>query len=237
MVTADEIAGVTIFAGLDAADAGAARARGGRHHASGRASTRRTRATSARSSRVLEGRIEAVKIDDGIETVVGERAPGRRLRRGPDHARHRVPRRVPRRRGVARDAHRAARLPRASRPRRRTSRSRSAGSPAYRMGGPGGLQGLAAKPHAAARDRDRAPLGRVVRRAPPLPRSQPDRLPVAAARRPGRCRAVVGGRCRPTATIRRSASSTARPWSSRSRGGSPSSSGSRPRRQPPSTTP
>ena len=50
---------------------------------------------------VLEGRIEAVKSVDGIERVVGERQPGRHLRRGADRAGHGLPGRLPGRRAVA----------------------------------------------------------------------------------------------------------------------------------------
>ena len=75
MVTAEEIAGITIFAGLDPADRERlARASADITLAPGEyaANPGDERALFA----LLEGRIEAVKIEDGIETVVGERGPG-----------------------------------------------------------------------------------------------------------------------------------------------------------------
>ena len=104
---------------------------------------------------LLEGRIEAVKIVDGIDTRRRRAASRRHLRRGADRARHRVPGRVPRGRAVARDARRAARLPRASRPRRRTWRGgrQAGGRPDGRLARPAGHRRRAA---AAARDRRRA---------------------------------------------------------------------------------
>ena len=95
---------------------------------------------------VLEGRIEAVKLVDGIERVVGERQPGRHLRRGADHARHGLPGRLPRRRAVARHADRGARLPRASRPCAPDVGEEVGRLAAHRIGGARGLQGLAAEP-------------------------------------------------------------------------------------------
>ena len=77
---------------------------------------------------VLDGRIEAVKLVDGIERVVGERQRRRHLRRGADRARDGLPGRLPRGRDDARPADRAARLPRHRLRRSRTSRRRSAGS-------------------------------------------------------------------------------------------------------------
>jgi thioredoxin reductase (NADPH) len=75
MVTADEIAAVTIFAGLDqtererlsraAADIALAAGEYAAHEGSERA-----------LFAVLEGRIEPVKTVDGVERVVGERGPG-----------------------------------------------------------------------------------------------------------------------------------------------------------------
>ena len=152
MVTAEEIGGVTIFAGLALERARAARARRRGHHARSRASTRRTRATSGRCSRLLDGRIEAVKLVDGIERIVGKRQPRRRVRRGADRARHGLPGRVPRGRGLARHADRGARLPRASPRSRPRSRARSAGSRAHRIGGS----------RRAAGDRGRPPPPRAI---------------------------------------------------------------------------
>ncbi len=53
----------------------------------------------------------------------------------------------------------------------------------HRMGGSRGLEGIAAAPAAAAGDRRRASLGRVLRRAAALPRPQPDHLQLADTRR------------------------------------------------------
>src|SRR6188508_2518333 len=75
MVTADEIAGVGIFADLDPADRERlARASADITLAAGEyaANPGDDRALFA----LLEGRIVAVKIEDGIETEVGERNPG-----------------------------------------------------------------------------------------------------------------------------------------------------------------
>ena len=183
MVTAEEIGAVALFAG--------ARRRPSASGSRGRPPTSALvpgeyaaheggeRALFA----VLEGRIEAVKLVDGIERVVGERQPGRHLRRGADRARDGVPGRLPRGRAVARHADRAARLPR-RRGRRRPSVARGGrqarGAPDGRRARPAGHRGRAA---AAARDRRRASLGRGVHGAAALPRPQPDHVHVAHARR------------------------------------------------------
>jgi thioredoxin reductase (NADPH) len=144
MVTAEEIAGITIFAGLDPVD---------RERLS-RASADITLAAGEYAANpgdecalfaLLDGRIEAVKIEDGIESVVGDRQPGdvfgevpitlgtvfpvgfraveeSRVMRVEPRAYHAVA-------SVAPDV--AIEVGRLS---------------AYRMTGPGGLQGLAAKP-------------------------------------------------------------------------------------------
>ena len=75
MVTAEEIAGITIFSGLDPADRERlARASADIALAPGEfaANPGDDRALFA----LLAGHVEAVRIDDGIETVVGERSPG-----------------------------------------------------------------------------------------------------------------------------------------------------------------
>ena len=126
MVTADEIRAIDIFACLDegarerlarvaadislvpgeyAADEGAERA----------------------LFAVLEGRIEATRIVDGIERVVGERQPGDIFGEVPISARHGLPGRLSRGRAVARHADRAARLPRG---RGGRARRREGGRPA-----------------------------------------------------------------------------------------------------------
>ena len=74
MVTTEEIGGIALFAALDPGQR--ERFLGWRRiSVSWRASTRRTRARRALFA-VLEGRIEPVKLVDGIERVVGERGPG-----------------------------------------------------------------------------------------------------------------------------------------------------------------
>ena len=95
---------------------------------------------------VLEGRIEAVKLVDGIERVVGERDPGDVFGEVPITLGTVVPGRVPRGRAVARHADRAARLPRRRGRRRPTSASEVGRLAADRIGGSRGLQGIAAEP-------------------------------------------------------------------------------------------
>ena len=68
---------------------------------------------------------------------------------------------------------------------------------AHRIGGPARPPGPRGRAAAAARDRRRAPLGRGLRRAAPLPRPQPDHLRVADARRAGRRDGSGAARCRP----------------------------------------
>ena len=147
---------------------------------------------------VLEGRIEAVKLVDGIERVVGERRPGdifgevpitlgtvfpvgfraaeqSRVMRIEPHDYHAVA-------AVAPDV---------------ATRSRQAGGrPDRRIARPAGHRGRAA---AAAGDRGRGSLGCLLHRAAALPRAQPGHVQVAHARRAGRGRAVgrpVAGRGR-----------------------------------------
>ena len=185
---------------------------------------------------VLEGRIEAVKLVDGIES--GRRAPpGATLRRGADHARDGLPGRLPRRR-----ASRVMRIEphdyHADRRRRRpTSARRSAAgrAPDRRIGG---LQGIAAEPPPPRAivvghrwdARLRASCG-----ASSTATRSPSRWLTPDA--PDAARAVGRRRCPPRRTARRSASSTARRSCGRSCAGSPSCSASRPSRPPPSTTP
>ena len=81
---------------------------------------------------------------------------------------------------------------------------RQAGAaPDRRSGRAAGARGRAA---AAARDRRRAPLGRVVRRAAALPRPQPDHVQVDRRRTQPMRPSSGGARCRPRTTARRSAS-------------------------------
>ena len=144
MVTPDDIAGITIFAALAvaererlaraAADISLLTGEYAAHEGSERA-----------LFAVLEGRIEAVKLDDGIERVVGERHPGdvfgevpitlgtvfpvsfraaekSRIMRVEAHDYHAVAAVAP---DVGKEVGRLA---------------------AHRIGGPGGLQGIAADP-------------------------------------------------------------------------------------------
>ena len=144
MVTADEIGGIGIFAGLDPADRERlARAAADITLTAGEyaANPGDERALFA----LLEGRIEAVKIEDGIETVVGERNPGDVFGEVPITLGTVFP-----------VGFRAAEESRVMRVEPRDYHAVAAVAPdvalevgrlaAYRMSGPGGLQGLAAKP-------------------------------------------------------------------------------------------
>ncbi|HEU0057581.1 MAG TPA: FAD-dependent oxidoreductase [Gaiella sp.] len=143
-MTAEEIAGVSIFADIDPADRERlARASADITLASGEyaANPGDERALFA----LLEGRIEAVKIEDGIETVVGERSPGDVFGEVPITLGTVFP-----------VGFRAAEESRVMRVEPRDYHAVAAVAPdvalevgrlaAYRMSGPGGLQGLAAKP-------------------------------------------------------------------------------------------
>ena len=144
MITADEIAGVTIFAGLEQADrqrlaqAAADISLVPGEYAAYEGSERALFA-------LLAGRIEAVKVVDGIERVVGERKPGDIFGEVPITLGTVFP--------VGFRAAEASRVMRiepqdyygvlALAPDVAKEVGRLAG---YRMTGPGGLQGLAAKP-------------------------------------------------------------------------------------------
>jgi thioredoxin reductase (NADPH) len=144
MVTADEIAGVTIFAALGleererlaraAADIGLAPEEYAVHEGGERA-----------LFAVLEGRIEAVKLVDGIERVVGERRPGDVFGEVPltlgtvFPVGFRAAERSRIMRVEAHDYHAVAAVA--------PDLAKEVGSlAANRIGGPGGLQGLAAQP-------------------------------------------------------------------------------------------
>ena len=144
MVTADEVALVTIFAPLDVAAreqlarvAADVSLRPGEYAAN----PGDERALFA----VLEGHIEAVKVEDGIETVVGHRAPGDVFGEVPITLGTVFP-----------VAFRAAEETRVMRIEPRDYHGVAAAAPeialevgrlsAHRMGGPGGLQGLASTP-------------------------------------------------------------------------------------------
>ena len=207
MVTADEIAAIAIFAGLVRGRPRAARARRGGHHARARASTRRTRATSARSSPCSRARSRRSSSSTGSSASSASATPAtssarcrsrsgrssrsasaRRSRRAcmriEPHDYHAVAAVAP---DVAQEVGRLA---------------------ADRMSGPRGLQGIAAEPPPPRAivvghrwDADCAELRRF------LDRNQIT-LQVGHAGRAGRRRATGAARCRPTATARRSASST-----------------------------
>ena len=186
-----------------------------RTSASSPASSRPTRAASARCSRCSTGGSRPVKARRRDRARRRRAAPRRRLRRGADRARNRLPRRLPRRRGIADHADRGARLPRdgGRRPRDRDG-DRPARAPPDR--------GRARAPEhrggaaAAARDRGRASLGCVLHRAAAVPRPQPGHVQVGDAG--SRRMPPINGaaRCRPRTTGRRSGSSAARPWCGRS---------------------
>src|SRR5437773_10350653 len=94
MVTPDEVGQVSIFAGLDsgarerlsrvAADVSLMPGEYAAHEGDERA-----------LFAVLEGRLEPIKLVDGIERVVGERRPGEIFRRGADDPRDGRPSWVP----------------------------------------------------------------------------------------------------------------------------------------------
>ena len=221
MVTPEEIAGVTIFAELGAAE----RERLSRIAADvslqpGEYAVHEgeERALFA----VLEGRIEPIKLTDGIERVVGVRNPGdafgevpialgtvfpvgfraaekSRIMRIEAHDYHAIAALAP---DVGREVGRLA---------------------ANRIGGSGGLQGLAAEPPPPRAilvghrwDASCAELRRF------LDRNQVTFRWLTRTRRTPP--STGAARCRPTRTARRSASSTARRSSGRSSGGSPSCS-------------
>ncbi len=144
MVTADEVARITIFAPLDVA----AREQLARVAADVSLRTGEYAANPGDERAlfaVLEGNIEAVKVEDGIETVVGHRAPGDVFGEVPITLGTVFP-----------VAFRAAEETRVMRIEPRDYHGVAAAAPeialevgrlsAHRMGGPGGLQGLASTP-------------------------------------------------------------------------------------------
>ena len=210
-MTADEIAGITVFAELPARDrerlaraAADISLRAGEYavHEGGEGAL----------FAVLEGRIEPIKLVDGIERVVGARAAGGHLRRGAADAGDRVPRRVPCGRAVPRAANRAAGLPRRRSRRARVAKEvgRLAG---HRIGGPAACRGSPPTRRRGARSSS-AIAG--IRRPPSCGASSTgtrSRSGGSHPMRPTRTSSGGGGRCRPTRTARRSASSTGRPCS------------------------
>src|SRR5947209_5133092 len=144
MVTADEIAGITIFAALDPSDRERlARAAADISLVPGEYAAHEggERALFA----VLEGRIEVVKLVDGLERVVGERRPGDIIGEVPITLGTVFP-----------VGFRAAEKSRVMRVEPHDYHAVASVSPdvgkevgklaSYRIGGSGGLQGLAAEP-------------------------------------------------------------------------------------------
>ena len=122
--------------------AGAALARGGGHPARARASTPCTRAASARSS-PARGAHRGGQARRRDRACRRRATPGRCLRRGSDHARHRVPGRLPGGGGVPCHAGRASRLPRrrGRRARARGGGRQAGGEPHRRIGRSAGHRG------------------------------------------------------------------------------------------------
>ena len=188
MVTSEEIARVPLFASL----APAARERLSRTSpptsVSPPASTPCTRARSARCSSCWTGKIEVVKVVDGIERTIGERLRDD-LRRGADRARHgrsRAASARPSRRASCGSTRGSTTRSRRGSPSR--GAGRRAGARAHRRAA--GHRGRAA---AGARVPARQPLGRRLLRAAPLPRPQPDHVRVGDARSAGRGSRAWGG--------------------------------------------
>ena len=205
MVTADEVAQITVFAGLDEAD----RERLARVAADitllpGEFAAQEgdERALFA----LIEGRIEAVKTVDGIDKVVGRRGPGDIFGEVPIVIGTKFP-----------VGFRAAEQSRVMRVEPSDYHTVAAAAPdvaaevgrlaAERMSGPRGLQGIAAEPHPPravvfGKRADAECAG-----APPLPRAQPDLLPVGHAGRAGRGggvgRSAAGRRRLPDHPLRR----------------------------------
>ena len=119
MVTAEEIGRVTLFAALAPARMRAALAASRPTSASRPGEYAAHEGGERALFAVLEGRIEAVKLVDGIERVLGERHPGDLFGEVPIALGTVFPVGFRAAEPVARHAHRAARLPRrrvASRP-------------------------------------------------------------------------------------------------------------------------
>ncbi len=209
MVTAEEIAEVTIFASLGADE----RERISRA-AADISLLPGEYAAAAGSERalfaLLAGRIEAVQVVDGIERIVGERRPGDVFGEVPIALGTVFP--------VGFRAAEASRVMRLEAPDYHAVAAavpdvgkevgRLAANRIDRRGRTAGPRGRAA---AAAGDRGRASLGCRLRRAAPLPRSQPDHVPMGDARVAGCGRAMGRAAAGRERLARDSASSTARP--------------------------
>ncbi len=180
-MTTEEIAGITVFAGLSEAD---------RERLS-RAAADITLAAGEYAAYeggeralfgVLEGRIEAVKLVDGIGRVVGERAPGDIFGEVPITLGTMFPVGFRAAEAVARYAPRPRRLLRRRRRRAGRRQARSASWRAIASAAGAAFRASRAEPSAAAGVRGRAALGSRLHRAAPLPRPQPDHVQVAPAR-------------------------------------------------------
>ena len=141
VITPDDVSRITIFAELGEDDrAQLARAAADLMFAPGEFAAQQ--GGSGRSSACSTDASRSVQSVDGVERIVGRRDPGRHFRRGADHARHRLPRRLPGMepsrvlRVEPRNYHTVA----ASAPNVAKEVGRLA---AHRMSGPLGLQGLA----------------------------------------------------------------------------------------------
>ena len=192
VLTAEEIGGVTVFADLAPAD----RER----------LCRARRPTSARPGEyamhegderalfcVLEGRIDVVKIVDGVERVIGDGVPG------DVFGEVSIMLGMPQPAGLrAAEASRVVRIEphdyyalAAAAPEIAKHVGRLAGE---RISGARGLQAHRVRAGPVPGDRPRPPVGCLLRRAAAIPRPQPGQVQMAAARRARRRGAVGRGR-------------------------------------------
>ena len=227
MVTAEEIAAIALFAGLDEVAARAACARGRRHHARGGRVRGARRETNGRCSRSSTGKIEAVKTPTGSSAWSAPRNPGDIFGEVPivlgtvfpvgfrAAERSRVMRIEPR------DYH-------ASRPVRREVAKEVGRLAATGWAARAGCRASPPSRRRRARSSSAHRWDACVHGAAPLPRPQPDHLQLGHARRAGRRGAwggplpadddlpairVIGGKTvvRPHAAPRRRAARARRP--------------------------
>ena len=231
MVTPDEIAGVSIFAGLDQIE----RERLSRVAADIRLVPGEY-AVHAGEERalfaVLEGRMETV--DAHRRDRARRRRPrrGRSLRGGADRARDGLPVRVSRGGAVAGDAGRGSRLPR---DRARRARRRGSSSVCWRGSGSAGCRASRRIRLRHARSWSGIAGMRPARSCDAF--STATRSRSGGSRPTRRMRPTSGAApCRRRRTVRRFGSSTGRRWCDRSSAGWPSCWGSPPRPSPRSTT-
>ena len=222
MVTADEVARITIFAGLDEDE----RARLARASADITLAIGRVRGAPGQRAGALRAHRGKHRGRPGRrrDRAHGRGACARRgVRGGADHVRHRLPGRVSRGRAIPGDEARPARLPRC---RRGGSGRGGRGGPPCGQPDPGRAGAVRARrrPAATPGGRARRTVGRVLCRRPPLPRPEPHHLRLDHARSRGCRRAMGRAPSRPTTSSRPFASS--RPGSScaRTSGRSPTCS-------------